>query len=177
MKRISLNEFIKLRKDNKDIKVVDVRTPAEFSSCHLDGSTNLSLGSKELESYITNNQSSPLYIMCQSGKRAEMACNTFSKQHQDLIIVEGGMNNCLNTDLPLNKGKGAISLERQVRIVAGALVLTGVILCHILNSNFIYLSAFVGAGLMFAGITDTCAMGILLTKMPWNKGNNTSCRV
>ena len=62
-----------------------------------------------------------------------------------------------------------ISLERQVRIAAGALVLTGVLLAHFVNYNFIWLSGFVGAELVFAGITDFCGMGMLTAKMPWNK--------
>ena len=62
-----------------------------------------------------------------------------------------------------------ISLERQVRIAAGSFVFTGVLLAHFVDSHFIWLSAFVGAGLVFAGITDFCGMGLLLAKLPWNK--------
>jgi len=62
-----------------------------------------------------------------------------------------------------------ISLERQVRIAAGAIVLTGVILAQFANPAFAWLSGFVGAGLIFAGITDTCAMGMLISKLPWNQ--------
>lgn len=62
-----------------------------------------------------------------------------------------------------------ISLERQVRIAAGSLVLVGVLLGALVNPAGYYLSGFVGAGLTFAGITDTCAMGMLLAKMPWNQ--------
>ncbi len=62
-----------------------------------------------------------------------------------------------------------MSLERQVRIAAGFLVFTGVILGATVNSSFYGLSGFVGAGLMFAGITDTCMMGMLIVRMPWNK--------
>ena len=62
-----------------------------------------------------------------------------------------------------------ISLERQVRIAAGAIVFTGVLLARFVNFDFIWLSGFVGAGLVFAGITDFCGMGLLLAKLPWNK--------
>ena len=69
----------------------------------------------------------------------------------------------------MDRGAGrVISLERQVRIAAGSLVLTGVILAWFVNPCFIGLSAFVGAGLIFAGITDWCGMGLLLAKLPWN---------
>jgi hypothetical protein len=70
----------------------------------------------------------------------------------------------------VTRGAGkVISLERQVRITAGAIVFTGVILARLVNFNFIWLSGFVGAGLVFAGITDFCGMGLLLARMPWNK--------
>ena len=60
-------------------------------------------------------------------------------------------------------------LERQVRFTAGSLVLTGVVLAVLIHPYFVWLSAFIGAGLVFAAVTDTCAMGMLLAKMPWNK--------
>ena len=62
-----------------------------------------------------------------------------------------------------------MSLERQVRIAAGGLVVIGAVLGHFCNPNFYGISAFVGAGLVFAGVTDTCAMGMLIAKMPWNR--------
>ena len=71
--------------------------------------------------------------------------------------------------LPVNRGKKMISLERQVRIVAGSLVLLGSIVGYFIEPAFIGLSAFVGAGLLFAGITDTCGMGMILARMPWNR--------
>jgi hypothetical protein len=71
--------------------------------------------------------------------------------------------------LPVVRGKKAISLERQVRIAAGSLVLLGVIGSLLIHPYVIGLSAFVGAGLLFAGITDTCGMGMLLARMPWNR--------
>jgi len=69
-----------------------------------------------------------------------------------------------------------MSLERQVRIAAGSLVLTGVLLSRFVHPYWIGLSGFVGAGLIFAGITDSCAMGMLIAKMPWNRvgANNSS---
>ncbi len=70
--------------------------------------------------------------------------------------------------LPIMRGKKAISLERQVRIAAGSLVLLGVALAYFVHPYLIGLSAFVGAGLVFAGVTDTCGMGMMLAKMPWN---------
>jgi hypothetical protein len=67
------------------------------------------------------------------------------------------------------RGQKAISLERQVRIVAGLLVLVGAVLAIAVHPYFAGLSAFIGAGLIFAGITDTCGMAMVLAKMPWNQ--------
>ena len=76
----------------------------------------------------------------------------------------------IKANLPVTRSAGkVISLERQVRIAAGAMVLTGVLLARFVNFNFIWLSGFVGAGLIFAGITDFCGMGLIIAKLPWNK--------
>lgn len=86
-----------------------------------------------------------------------------------LLVIEGGIQALKQAGCSLSKGKsGVMPLERQVRIAAGVLVLLGVLLGTFLNAGFYGLSAFVGAGLIFAGITDTCAMGMLLARMPWN---------
>ena len=86
------------------------------------------------------------------------------------ISVEGGTTAWEKVGLPVVRGATrVISLERQVRIAAGSLVLLGVLLGWLVHPTFFALSAFVGAGLVFAGITDWCGMGMLLAKMPWNQ--------
>ena len=115
----------------------------------------------------------PLYVICHSGGRGEKACERLAQAgYTNVINVEGGTLACEQAGLPLVRGKKAISLERQVRIAAGTLVVLGAVLGWLVHPAFIGLSAFVGAGLIFAGITDTCGMGMLLTKAPWNKGLN-----
>ena len=89
--------------------------------------------------------------------------------YPNVVNVEGGTQACVSAGLPVVRGKKAISLERQVRIAAGSLVLIGAVLAWLVHPAFIGLSAFVGAGLVFAGITDTCGMGMLLARMPWNQ--------
>ena len=106
-----------------------------------------------------------------------MAADKLSDLQAELIIVAGGTSAWESAGLPVNKGKGVISLERQVRIGAGLLVLAGVALGHFVHPGFYGLSAFVGAGLTFAGITDFCGMGLILAKMPWNNKVATSCQV
>jgi hypothetical protein len=83
--------------------------------------------------------------------------------------VEGGTDAWVAAGLPVVEGKGSISIERQVRIAAGSLVVLGIVLSLLAHPLFIGLSAFVGCGLVFAGITDTCMMGMMLAKMPWNR--------
>ena len=83
--------------------------------------------------------------------------------------MEGGTLACVEAGLPVVRGRKAISLERQVRIAAGLLVLLGALLGWLVHPAFVGLSAFVGAGLVFAGVTDTCGMGLLLARMPWNR--------
>ncbi len=87
----------------------------------------------------------------------------------DVINIEGGTSAWEQAGLPVVRGKKAMSLERQVRIAAGSLILVGVILSFVVHPYLIGISAFVGAGLVFAGITDTCGMGMMLAKMPWNQ--------
>jgi len=176
MKTISAEELKEHQKEKEQI-LLDVRTPAEYSSAHLKGAINIPLGSTNLENFIKEQSSNknPIYVLCQSGKRAETVCSSFSDINSNLILVKGGMNECKEAKMDRIEGKGAISLERQVRIAAGSIVLVGFLASKLYATEWIYLSAFVGAGLIFAGVTDSCAMGLILAKMPWNNRNNSSC--
>lgn len=112
----------------------------------------------------------PLYVICRSGGRGQQACEKFTKAgFPNVVNVEGGTMACVEAGLPVVRGKKSISLERQVRIAAGSLVLLGAVLGWFVNTAFVGLSAFVGAGLVFAGIADTCGMGMILARMPWNQ--------
>ena len=86
-----------------------------------------------------------------------------------VVNVTGGTNDWVAAGLPVERGKSTISLERQVRIAAGSLALAGALLAWFVHPAFVWLSALIGAGLVFAGVTDTCGMGMLLAKMPWNR--------
>ena len=116
--------------------------------------------------------SEPLYVICQSGNRARQACEKLvAAGYTSVVNVEGGTLACEQAGLSIVRGKKTVSLERQVQIAAGLLVLLGTLLSRLVHPAFIGLSAFVGAGLVFAGITDTCGMAMLLARMPWNGGN------
>ena len=99
-----------------------------------------------------------------------MACKQLvAAGYRDIVNVVGGTQACIEAGLPVIRGQKAMSLERQVRIVAGLLIVTGVALGYLVHPGLFALAGAVGAGLMFAGITDSCMMGTLLAKMPWNQ--------
>ena len=171
--QITPQEFTARNSD--DSCVLDVRTSAEVKALNLPGSLHIPLHEltpARLHEVISKNgkSGSCVYLLCQGGKRAQMAAEQLQgKINAELVVITGGINAMKAANIPLHSGKGAISLERQVRIAAGFLVLLGVVLGFQVSVNFFLLAGFVGAGLMFAGITDTCMMGMLLARMPWNR--------
>jgi rhodanese-related sulfurtransferase len=174
---ISPLELSQRRKGGQPIDLIDVRTPAEFREVHVDFARNMPLDRldpqavKSQHSDISqhNGADQPLYVICRSGSRGKQACDKLAAAGLNVVNVEGGTLAWDAAGLPVVRGKKAISLERQVRIAAGFLVLVGAVLAMTVHPYFAGLSAFVGAGLMFAGITDTCGMAMLLARMPWNQ--------
>lgn len=149
--------------------LVDVRTPAEFREVHVEGAMNIPLDRLDHVKVPQPDAEQPIYVICHKGNRGVKACQKLSATGlTNLVNVEGGTLACQQAGLPVVEGKKAISLERQVRIAAGSLVLVGVVLGAVVHPYWYGLSAFVGAGLVFAGITDTCGMGMMLARMPWN---------
>jgi rhodanese-related sulfurtransferase len=170
MKTISPVELQQILAAQPDAAVLDVRTPVEFTEVHVPQARNIPLD--ELKpSVLQFSKSQPLYLLCRSGQRAAKAAEKFAREgFTQPIVVEGGTLAWIGANLPVMRGTTkVISLERQVRIAAGAIVFTGVLLARFVNPNFIWLSGFIGAGLVFAGITNFCGMGLLLAKLPWNK--------
>jgi rhodanese-related sulfurtransferase len=164
------------------IDLIDVRMPTEFREVHAQSAQNFPLDSldpRAIESGRNGRSGEPLYVICKSGGRSSKAMQKFLDAGIDHVVnVEGGTTAWVNAGLPVVRGKGAMSLERQVRIMAGFFALLGALLGFFVHPYFIGLSAFIGAGLMFAGITDTCGMGMLLSKMPWNQcSDSQTCSV
>lgn len=170
---ISPQGLEKLREAGAEIDVIDVRTPVEYREVHVEFARNIPLDQLDPQAVMQARnglKDEPLYVVCRGGDRGEKACERFRQAgFTNVINVDGGTMACERAGLPLVRGKKAISLERQVRIAAGSLVLLGVVLGWLVHPAFIGLSAFVGAGLIFAGITDTCGMGMALARMPWNR--------
>lgn len=169
LSRISVQRLAQIS-ETEPVHVIDVRTPREYREVHAEIAQNLPLDMLDANTLLVQrNAEEPLYVMCHSGSRSTKACEKLrSAGHQHIVNVEGGTQAWVDAQLPVVRGKKAISLERQVRIVAGGSVLVGTLL-SLLHPFFLVIPGIMGAGLMFAGITDTCGMGMMLAKMPWNQ--------
>jgi rhodanese-related sulfurtransferase len=155
--------------DRGDVtEVIDVRTPAEFRETHVPQARNVPLDSVNRD--VASKTTHPTYFICQGGGRSAKACQKLiDAGHTNVVSVDGGTKAWTDAGLPVVRGKRTISLERQVRIASGSLVLLGVVLAWFVHPYLIGISAFVGGGLVFAGVTDTCGMAMLLARMPWNR--------
>jgi rhodanese-related sulfurtransferase len=150
------------------LTLIDVRTVAEYTTMHAEGAINIPLDVFSDEKLTPYRGEGPIGLLCQGGFRAKTACQKL-KDPTNVLIVEGGIQAWEAAALPVVHGKATISLERQVRIIAGLLVFLGVCLGSFVHPAGLFIAGFVGVGLTFAGITDTCAMAILLAKCPWNQ--------
>lgn len=174
--RVDATTLERLLADEADVRILDVRTPAEFESAHIPGAYNVPLDTlgehaAELERHL----SEPVMLVCRSGARASQACDRLASTGMaNLHILDGGMQAWDDGRRDVKRGRQRWDLERQVRLVAGSLVLAGIV-----GSLFVpglkYLSGFVGAGLTFAALSNTCAMGMALSKLPYNRA--ASCDV
>ncbi len=159
-------------RSGQPLELIDVRTPVEYRELHIPFAKNIPLDQLKASELTTARSSpdEPLFVICRSGNRAEQACEKFhSLGYTNVVNVEGGTQAWDQAGLPVVRGKKSVSLERQVRIAAGSLVVIGAVLGAFVHPYFIGLAAFVGAGLVFAGVTDTCGMGMMLARMPWNR--------
>ncbi len=168
--RLSPHELDEQRRGGR-ITIIDVREPMEYVGGHIPGSRNIPLNHLAKAPMPDG----PLVLVCQSGARSERGITSLmgrgvSTTGGGLADLEGGLIAWQAAQLPLERRKGApLPLMRQVQIVAGTLVLSGVLLSQLVAPGWIWLSGFVGAGLMFAGISGFCGMARLLAAMPWNR--------
>ena len=154
------------------VELIDVRTPVEYTGVHVEAAKNVPLDKLDpaaLKQERGESNASPVYVVCQSGGRAKQACERLMSAGVVGVCVEGGTPACERAGLAVVRGKQTMTLERQVRIAAGALVATGTLLAATVSPWFMVVPGFVGCGLVFAGVTDWCGMGLLLAKMPWNR--------
>jgi rhodanese-related sulfurtransferase len=152
-------------------RLIDVRTPAEFRAVRIPGATNLPLAEFEAQLPRLAALAGPIALTCHSGKRAEQARQLLAScQKLDVVMVDGGTEGWRIRGGEVEVGKATMSLERQVRIAAGSIAALGAALALGIHSMFAIVPLVIGSGLVFAGITDTCMLGMLLARMPWNRG-------
>ena len=156
-------------KPRDQFELIDVRTPAEYEEVHISYARNVPLDKLNPAEFKNLPEGKVLCVVCKSGSRGKQACEKLTQAGIGSVLnVEGGTEGAISAGLPVVRGKKTISLERQVRIAAGTLVVIGTVAGYY-NPYWLILSGFVGCGLVFAGITDTCGMGMMLAKMPWNQ--------
>ena len=152
-------------------RVLDVRTPGEFETVHIAGAYNVPLELlREHRDEIIKHLDEDVVLVCRSGQRAATAEETLRNAGlANVHILDGGITAWETKGFAVNRGAQRWDLERQVRLVAGSLVLTSV-LASIALPKFKWVAAAIGGGLAFASLTNTCAMGIALSKLPYNRG-------
>lgn len=173
---IDAPRFATARQQGQVRFLVDVRSPAEFRTQHIAGARNVPLDQLAPETLATQlrqeglQRGDELFLLCQGGQRARRAAEQLQHLLPGVQVIDGGTQACVACGLPTEQATGGpISLQRQVQIVAGSLVLLGVTLGTWLHPGWYGLAAFVGAGLTFAGLSNTCALALLLARMPWNR--------
>lgn len=174
MTKISVQDFQRQMESlPQETLAIDVRSPLEHKGVAIKGVQNIPI--EELEQHVqTLKKYKQVYIICASGNRSSQAQATLSRHGIQSLSVTGGMQLWEQMNLPVKRTKGVLPVIRQVFIVAGSLVLLGTVLSLVASPMFVYIAMFVGAGLLFSGVSGWCGMAKILALMPWNTvGVNT----
>jgi rhodanese-related sulfurtransferase len=153
-------------------QLVDVREVFEADAVRVEGATSMPLSRlRDLAGLLDRNR--PVFLLCRSGSRAATAASQLrALGHKDVRVVRGGLDAWTAAGRPVVRGQPRVwAMERQVRFAAGTLVATGTALGFLVHRGFFALPAFVGLGLVFSAVTDTCTMALVLARMPWNRGS------
>ncbi|PQD97892.1 sulfurtransferase [Mycobacterium sp. EPG1] len=169
---VNCHDLDQLLNSDAALRVIDVRTPGEFETAHIAGSYNVPLDLlREHRDEIVKHLDQQVVLVCRSGQRAGQAEATLREAGLcNVHILDGGITAWEAKGFAVNRGTQRWDLERQVRLVAGSIVLTS-ILGSIAVPKLKWLAGAVGGGLTFAAVSNTCAMGTLLGKLPYNRGN------
>ncbi|MDD5303140.1 MAG: rhodanese-like domain-containing protein [Elusimicrobia bacterium] len=157
-------------------QLVDVREAGEVDTIRIEGALNLPLSRlRELAARL--DRSLPVYLLCRSGGRAASAAGQLQELgHRDILVVRGGLDAWMASGKPVVRGERRVwSMERQVRFTGGLLVFIGTTAGLTADRRFFILPALVGLGFMFSAATDTCAMALVLARLPWNRGSGGAC--
>lgn len=162
------------------LELLDVRTPPEHSAGHVPSVKLVPLDELDAKAFLRQRAQSdqPLYLLCQTGRRAQRAIEKFQKVGFDgCVLVEGGTAAWAEAGFPLNRGTSrVIPLMRQVQIVVGGVSAVGALLALTVNVRFALIPLITGGGLLFAGCTGFCGLALVLAKLPWNKSaTSPSC--
>ena len=181
-KSITPLELQALLSSGAPCRLIDVRTPVEYSAVHVPGSRLIPLDELDPAAFSSENEAeaTPLYLLCQSGGRAKLASDKLQRAGvRGCVLVQGGTEAWIDAGLPVNRGESRVlPLMRQVQIIIGFLSALGALLALTLDPRFSFLPLLTGCGLLFAGLTGFCGLALLLAKMPWNKCaqvRNSSC--
>jgi rhodanese-related sulfurtransferase len=167
---VSPEEAQALAAQDTQVKFLDVRSALEFSQVHIKDAINIPIDMIAGKIGELSQSKQEYIVLCRTGNRSPMAANMLQQSGiHSVKVMGGGMTRWEKEKLPVIKGEGGVSLERQVRVIAGSLILLGILLARFVHTGFIALSLFVCCGLIYAGLTDNCLMGMLLMKLPYNK--------
>lgn len=172
-------DLAKLWQSNPQLAVIDVRTAGEYQSVHAKGAQLAALHELDERRLIGSLQSpeQPVYILCKSGIRATQAAEKLiAAGLASPIVVEGGTDAWVAAGLPVERhGRGVLPLNRQMQCIIGSFTLIGSALALTLDPRFVWVPMFMGAGLVFAGVTGLCPMMNVVARMPWNRASSGSC--
>ena len=157
-----------LSADSEQVQLVDVRSALEFESERIDQAINIpvdELGARggELK------RDRPIALVCRSGMRAARAAETLASFGYETVVLTGGLLAWKKRGFAVKQGKKSISLERQVQLTIGLILLLSVAAGFTVSNLFLLVPAFIGAGLTFAGLSGTCGLALLIARAPWNK--------
>ena len=170
LEMISPREALAIAEKDPRVKLLDVRSALEYNQTHIEDSINVPIDMISAKINELSQSKQSYIVLCRSGTRSPMAADMLIQSGlQGVKVMEGGITRWQKEKLPVIKGEGGISLERQVRVIAGSLVLFGIVMSWLGHWAFIFISVFVSCGLIYAGLTDSCLMGMLLMKLPYNK--------
>lgn len=161
------------------VTLLDVRSPAEYRAGHVRGAVSLPLDELDAAHLVQRvgvqgiGSEIPLYLTCQSGVRAQQAAEKlYDAGHRNLMLLQGGTEAWRREGLPMRRSGNALSLEQQVQITIGALLILKVVFGFTVHELFFVLGALIGAGLITAGLTRWCGLAHLIARMPWNRGRS-----
>jgi len=152
-------------------RILDVRTPAEFETAHIPSSYNVPLDLlREHRAKLSAHLDENVVLVCRSGARATQAEQSLAEAGlSNVKVLTGGILAWQAADAPVNRGALRWDLERQVRFVAGLVMLLSIAV-SVFVPSVRYVAGAVGLGLALAALTNTCLMGMLLARLPYNRG-------